>query len=100
MTPTEQRLRVSRAMPDVASCGCLVILFGIGPDYLLGRVGGWGGGLVSTDASNCGQWIGWSLSAKDKVLGIWELNGDMLAGARGVNAGGREPAIRPDCWPR
>ena len=61
--PTEQRLIAGRTKADVASWGCLVIFFGIGPAFLLGKLGGWVGGFISEDASAYGQWLGWGLSA-------------------------------------
>lgn len=61
--PAEQELIAARTKPDLGSWGCLVILSGIGPAFLLGKLGGWLGGHISGDASAYGQWIGWGLSA-------------------------------------
>jgi hypothetical protein len=62
-SPTEQRLIAGLTKPNVASWGCLAIIFGIVPALLLGALGGWLGGFISDEASTYGQWIGWILSA-------------------------------------
>jgi hypothetical protein len=64
-TPTlkEQRLTAGGTRPDLASYGCLAIFFAAVPGLLLGKLGSWLGGFISTDASIYGKWIGWSVAA-------------------------------------
>jgi hypothetical protein len=59
----EQQLIAGRAKPEMATWGCLVLLFFIAPAYMLGKLGGWLGGFVSADSATYGQWTGWALSA-------------------------------------
>ncbi len=59
----EQQLVARRTKPDFTSYGCIIVLFAIVPAYMLGKLGGWLGGLISQEASTYGQWTGWLLSA-------------------------------------
>lgn len=59
----EQQLIANRVMPDLASYGCMSLIFGVVPAFLLGKLGGWVGGFISQDASTYGQWIGGVVSA-------------------------------------
>src|SRR5688500_10744444 len=59
----EQQLIAERTKHHFASYGCIIVLFAIVPGYMLGKFGGWLGGLTSQEASTFGQWTGWLLSA-------------------------------------
>ncbi len=70
----EQRLIARRVSPDLASYGCITLGLGIGPVYILGKLGAWLGALVSPAASAYGQYAGWCIAAIILVLAIVSFN--------------------------
>lgn len=57
-TSDEQQVIENCTRPDIASYGCLTLLFGIAPTLMLGALGWWLGGVISPLASKYGAWIG------------------------------------------
>jgi hypothetical protein len=61
-TANEQRIIANLAKPEYASYGCIIIIFGIGPVYLLGFLSEWLGEFISPTAATCLLWIGRSIA--------------------------------------
>ncbi len=66
----EQRVLQAQKRPDVASFGCLTIIFGIVPFFLLGKLGAWIGGFASDQSVVYGRWIGWAVGVGILVLAL------------------------------
>lgn len=62
-TPEENQRIAVHTRHSIASYVYIAIFLGIVPAWALGKLGAWGGSLISPEASSYGLWSGWTVAA-------------------------------------